>query len=475
MKFPTLSSFFKCWSADQLDTGSEKLAILIVDPYSNSHYLTKSMSDYIRDNQLGIDLLATDNLLVSPPIRKVLDHSSYSKVYTFTPEGKIKTYAKDLMRRIRKDGYNIIQVVVGAESGVPLADYLSEHLGKITNGTKLSKARRSKFLMHEALKEKNLRSCNQFLAHSLADAVEASEKIGYPVIAKPESAAGTEGVTKCMNAQDVTNAWKMVTNTKNKQGVENHSLLVQEFLDGTEYVVDLVSYKGHHVLSMIYVYEKRASSSGIAYDLSTLVEFDPTPGGVTDKLFQYAKQVADALEVRNGASHLEIMMVRGEPCLVELNARIHGGSGANLTGLGAGFEQAQWNMVTDVFLNRGQKLMDKYHRVSQGELPYRIHKPGALVYLSFPCDGILAEDVETSLKPVLNFPSVHSFSLSPKKGDKVSRASDLFSSAGSIILSHESSTVLNSDLQKIRAFEKSGFCYKINDPVTGVALDTKSP
>ena len=230
MKFPTLSSFFKCWSADQFSRGSPKQAILIVDPYSNSHYLTKSMSDFIENNKLGIDLIATDNLHVSANIRKALDYSSYSKVYTYTPEGKIKAYAKELLKRIRSDGYKIVQVVVGAESGVLLADYLSESLGRITNGTKLSKARRSKFHMHEALKEKHLRSCNQFLAYSLADAIKAAEQIGYPVIAKPESAAGTEGVSKCMNAQDLTDAWERVTNVKNMQGLENKSLLVQEFV-----------------------------------------------------------------------------------------------------------------------------------------------------------------------------------------------------------------------------------------------------
>src|SRR3990167_10081717 len=53
-------------------------------------------------------------------------------------------------------------VIPGCEYGVELADYLSEKLSLISNGSKLSLARRNKFVMQEQVARMGLRSVRQF-------------------------------------------------------------------------------------------------------------------------------------------------------------------------------------------------------------------------------------------------------------------------------------------------------------------------
>lgn len=49
---------------------------------------------------------------------------------------------------------------------------------------------------------------------------------------------------------------------------------------------------------------------------------------VIDVLVPYARGVLDALGIRHGPSHGEVMLTKTGPCLVEMNCRTHGGDGA---------------------------------------------------------------------------------------------------------------------------------------------------
>ena len=67
-------------------------------------------------------------------------------------------------------------VISGSESGVLLADALSERLGLPTNGTALSRARRDKYLMQSALKNRGLRHISTLSTHNVHDAVDFHER-----------------------------------------------------------------------------------------------------------------------------------------------------------------------------------------------------------------------------------------------------------------------------------------------------------
>jgi biotin carboxylase len=111
----------------------------------------------------------------------------------------------------------------------------------------------------------------------------------------------------------------------NGLGLMNNEVLVQEYLDGQEYVVDMVSRDGVHKVVALWECDKRAVN-GAHFVLHGYI---PTviSSEHHDQLVAYQKKVLTALGILNGPSHGELKWCHGEPVLVEVGARCHGGEG----------------------------------------------------------------------------------------------------------------------------------------------------
>ena len=108
---------------------------------------------------------------------------------------------------------------------------------------------------------------------------------------------------------------------------------MQEFLAGKEYVIDKVSLDGEHKLTAIWQYDKRAANgTNFVYFGMKLVS---SHSAMAQSMVAYSSQVLDALGIKQGPSHMEVMWIGtpddGYPCLVEVGSRCHGGEGAWLT------------------------------------------------------------------------------------------------------------------------------------------------
>jgi hypothetical protein len=128
-------------------------------------------------------------------------------------------------------------------------------------------------------------------------------------------------------------------------------------------VVDSISHEGEHRVTAFWRYDKRAlNGAAFVYYGLRLYESEEEEGReggreggreVEWALARYAHRCLDALGIRNGFSHAEVMWlegggegereggVGGEPCLVEVGARPHGGEGTfvSLTEAAIGYNQ----------------------------------------------------------------------------------------------------------------------------------------
>ena len=109
----------------------------------------------------------------------------------------------------------------------------------------------------------------------------------------------------------------------------NDAVLAQEYLRGKEYVVDTVSRDGVHRLAGLWAYGKPAAGFETVGRLASK-ELLPAEGPLADQLFAFAVDVLNALEIRNGAAHCEVIIDDKGPALVEIGARLHGGPPAHL-------------------------------------------------------------------------------------------------------------------------------------------------
>jgi len=204
-----------------------------------------------------------------------------------------------------KNNWTIVSCVCGGEAGVDLADALSEQLGLLTNGTDVPN-RRDKKVQQELVKKSGLRSVHQAAGTKLEHVQHFLETEHYPLIVKPVDSAGSDGVKLCRSYEEAKNHVKFLLGSEMVNGGACEEILCQEFLQGKEYVVDHVSRDGVHKTVMVWVYDKRPVN-GASFVYFGDIPVDPG-SPESQLLIPYVRGVLDAIGVRNGPSHGEVIM-----------------------------------------------------------------------------------------------------------------------------------------------------------------------
>lgn len=197
-----------------------------------------------------------------------------------------------------------------------------------------SEARRSKPLMHQCLLQNtSLLTARQRLCHSLDEALEFWEneeefrKLGRVVVVKQNRGVGSEPVRICRSRRQVKEAWDDMTSSAvfhaNEQ--ERSTVVMQVYIPGTEYAVDIVSRNGQHKVAAIWRrYIHLANDSDLFYYYqSTLV--DASSDENVTAVCDYVKTTLDALGVQWGLSN-NIVIVTSDsqrPLLVDVSCRQH--------------------------------------------------------------------------------------------------------------------------------------------------------
>merc|ERR1712176_1566919 len=366
----------------------------------------------------------------------------YAAVVQEQESASIKDTAKSLKDAVDKLGLKLGAVICGSEPGVLLADALSSELGVRTNG--VSDGRRDKKRQQELVKAAGLRSVRQAGGTQLSDVRDFLRSEPMPVVVKPVESAGSDGVKLCHTIEEAEEHFMLLMTSQRKVGSQNASVLCQEFLKGKEYVIDHVSRDGVHKTTMVWVYDKRKANGG------DFVYYGMIPVAIDSKeaqeMIPYVRGVLDALGIKNGPSHGEVMMTQRGPCLVEMNCRAHGGDGAwhplamELTG---GFTQV--NCSIDAFMD--EQAFGKIPEVPPS--PYKAVGQNVMM-VSFGEGVVKSAPGYDQIKAMDSFVSLET-GIVP--GSRVERTIDIFTSAGSVILMHHDAETLEKDIATIRKME----------------------
>ncbi|MEU0156101.1 ATP-grasp domain-containing protein [Micromonospora fulviviridis] len=335
-------------------------------------------------------------------------------------------------------------VVAGAESGVLLADELSAALGTPGNGMRAPAARRDKYLMHQAVREAGLASADCFRSSALADIVDwAVDRGRWPVVLKPPSSAGGDNVIVCHSAEEIAKAYDQIVADIDRYGRTNDVILAQEFLAGVEYYVNSVSRDGVHRVVEVWRYHKRSVSGRTVYDYEDLLAWeDPTARRIAD----YAMAVLDALEIRNGAGHTEVMLTERGPVLVECGARLGGGQMPELLSRCTGT-----NQVDSLASAIGQP--ERFTRADPSE-GYRLTAHLRCVNLLSHRRGTMPPD--EAWEPVCALPSFDSMVLNLPTHAPLARTIDMATCPGTVYLCSTDQERVEADYQRLRQMEIEG-------------------
>lgn len=409
----------------------ESQVCAIVDAYSTGKFLARSFQDR------GWKCIHIQSSSILLPFQRA----------TFREEDFLESFVyggnlEETLQALRK--YDLICCIPGAESGVELADSLSENLGLFSNGTEFSKARRDKYIMTESLKSKGLRSVEHFKSDNLEAILSWVARVGrFPIVAKPLDSSGTDGVRVCYSYEEIVDAFAAIRSAVNRYGLKNQEVLVQTFLEGTEYIVNSVSTTGQHFITEIWRCLKRYQASAFVYDVEELL---PSEGETQDLLVEYVCNVLDALSIKHGPTHAEVMLTEQGPVLIEMGARLHGSIDphaiTNCTGT-----------------NHVELTVDSYFSPSAF---VEIRKQTHPLCKNCLCVALISKvsgkvEAIPGLDEVRKLPSFFSADIGVGVGDLLKETCDLASSPGIIYLVHEDKSLLWRDYQTIRNLESNVF------------------
>ena len=298
---------------------------------------------------------------------------------------------EETLEEVRK--FDPLLIVPGNERGVVLAAKLTHELGLLGNSIENLDAMTLKNEMHNRLAERGLRSIKGKVVHSLDEALEFydSENLNEVVI-KPTYSAGSASVRICENRNEMINSINQLFDNVNYYGDKIAELLIQERINGTEYIVNTVSHKGIHRVTLVWKYNKVKTSEGaIVYDSCETVN-NLSLGEA--EMVEYAYKVADALEIQYGPVHGEYMIDEKGPVLIEVNCRPCGG------GMPADFlDRISGQHETDSILDSYLKPKCFYDQIYKG---YKLYAHGTLKFFITPKNMIVRSspivNIERKLK-----------------------------------------------------------------------------
>ena len=368
----------------------------------------------------------------------------------------------DFVKQLKK--YEIICVVPGSETGVRFTDILNKALGLRGNDPETTYLRCTKAGMYEALGRAGIRRIESEVVTSAEQIRKFWTDNGLKkAVMKYSESGGTVGLKICDSLEACIEHFEHMQAEYNCYGWSGSPIMIQEYIGGTEYIVNSISVNGKHKITDIWRYEKIVQDDGVlVYDTCILVD-RLVPG--MQKLLQYTYKVLDAVEMKNGFSHNEFKVDEKGPVLIEVNARVMGG---NLTR--EYLNEIFGSHMTDITLKAllEPTFFDNFLMTS--------YLPRKSAMFKF---SIVPHDVKADLGPffelVKHLDSYREIVYFGETGvHEYPRTIDLETSPFFIRLINEDYGKLKRDYELLRLMEERYFdmLFAVNDKVDGVSMKT---
>jgi carbamoylphosphate synthase large subunit len=343
--------------------------------------------------------------------------------------------------------YNPVCVVACLDSGVRLADLIGTKLGLHSNNAATTEMRLNKYKMHERLKQCGISYIKSYKSSNLSDFIEAFKDIfiGGPVVVKPTNSAGTDSVYFCNNENEVAAAFNRIIHTYNKLSYLNDEVLMQEYVEGDEHIVNAITFQGKHIITDIWESTRIKKGGLFIHDYVKLL---PHKGKTQNDLVEYSKNVLDALGFEFGVSHSELIMTKHGPVLLELNPRLTGGY----------LSEIAYSCIGECSVSYFVKLVSSIvaqDSFSVDETGYILKNNACLVELISNKQGIVK--AYNNIDKIEALESFFRMDLGVKVGDEIKTTTDAWTSPGLVFLVHPDEETVMKNCADVRMIENEMF------------------
>lgn len=188
------------------------------------------------------------------------------------------------------------------------------HLHSISYKTALKAT--DKYDMIKAFKEQNVPSPWYFVADCLEEIKSHEDDVTFPCIIKPTDNAGSHGVAKVYNFQE------LLDNYEYAHSCSRHGkVIVEEYLDGPEVSVEVMVVDGD--VNILQITDK------ITTEAPHFVEMGHTQPSqlsqeIRDAISRVTIAACKAVGIDKGPAHVEMKVTERGPVMIELGARMGG-------------------------------------------------------------------------------------------------------------------------------------------------------
>lgn len=218
-----------------------------------------------------------------------------------------------------------VDALLGVDDrGVVLAAHTAARLGLPANDpvavarTRDKAALRTTLAGHPGVVQPAFRvvSCAQ-------DVATAASEVGFPVVVKPPSLAGSQGVIRADDPSAAEAAAGRVWRLLDRLGEPSRPLLVERFLPGSEVAVEGLLTDGR--LDVLAVFDKPDPLDGPFFEETLYVTPSRLPSTEIEALGSMTAAAAEGIGLRHGPVHAELRVDGSDVGLLEVAARTIGG------------------------------------------------------------------------------------------------------------------------------------------------------
>ncbi len=174
---------------------------------------------------------------------------------------------------------------------------------------------RDKYRMRKLLHENGIDNTSFKIVNNMEDIISFVKDFGYPIILKPKNGWASKGVSVIRKEEDIIPAINWY-----KEEVKENELYLEKFLSGQEFSVEAFSENGKHkIVCLTKQFNDNDHMIEVGHVIPATIKED-------DEILikNLLDSVLDALDIKNGPSHTEIILTDEGPRVVETHVRLAG-------------------------------------------------------------------------------------------------------------------------------------------------------
>ncbi|MBS4176695.1 ATP-grasp domain-containing protein [Lederbergia citrea] len=245
-----------------------------------------------------------------------------------------RSHCKEQITILQQQGIDICACISFVDPYVHLAAMLSKEIGLFQSSTDALFKMEEKTRIREALKNLSVTPFyTLFHPNELVDSFVEQYKNQLPLILKPPASNGSKDIFLVETKSDFRQGLKQL-----KKKHPNMPVLVEEYLNGPQYLIEVVAYNNQ--LNIIGVIEQEISN-----DNRFIVMGYKYPAALVHEEYEILEEaittILNSLDLRDGSCHLEMRNIKGKWKLIEINPRMSGGAMNRILYEGTGINLAK--------------------------------------------------------------------------------------------------------------------------------------